>query len=212
MAGTGCLRTGAGTGKSQDSIIQDSQKLDAVLAAVERIGDSLERACTSLEAKIDKVESDLVLLHADHRKLADKTSELEAKVNELTPATDKLKTGMEDIQATVTELEHRVEDTEGRSRRNNIRVVNLPEGAKGRDPVAYSETWLRGLVPGGELTVPIEFRWRGTIPRALRFPATGDCEAALVFLSILSVIRYSRIKWFMLELLLHGFDLPPCSY
>ncbi|KAJ1100372.1 hypothetical protein NDU88_005458 [Pleurodeles waltl] len=90
MAGTGRLRSGTDTVKSQDSIIQDSQKLDAVLAAVERIGNSLERACRSLEAKIDKVASDLVLLHADHRKLADKTSEVEAKVNELTPATTQL--------------------------------------------------------------------------------------------------------------------------
>ncbi|KAJ1141295.1 hypothetical protein NDU88_007628 [Pleurodeles waltl] len=122
MAVTGRLRSGAGTGESQDLIIQDSQKLDAVLAAVERIGDSLEHARMSLEAKIDKVASNLVLLHADHRKLADKTSEVEAKVNELTPVTAQLKTGMEDIQARVMELELRVEDAEGHSRRNNIRA------------------------------------------------------------------------------------------
>ncbi|KAJ1155794.1 hypothetical protein NDU88_008520 [Pleurodeles waltl] len=78
MAGTGRLHSGTGTGRSQDAPAQDSQKLDAVLAAVERIGDSLERARTSLEAKIDKVASDLVLLHADHRKLVDKTGTTEA--------------------------------------------------------------------------------------------------------------------------------------
>ncbi|KAJ1097701.1 hypothetical protein NDU88_002818 [Pleurodeles waltl] len=59
--------------RSQDAALQGSQKLDAVLAAVERIGDSLEWARTSLEAKIDKVASDLVLLHTDHRNLEDKT-------------------------------------------------------------------------------------------------------------------------------------------
>ncbi|KAJ1105238.1 hypothetical protein NDU88_002646 [Pleurodeles waltl] len=152
MAGTGHLRSGAGAGRSQDSTMQDSQILDAVLAAIERIGDSLERAHTSLEAKIDKVATDLVLLHSDHRKLADKICEIEAKVDELTPATSQLKTEMEDVQARVAELERQVEDAEGHSRRNNIRVVGLPEGDEGQDPVAYSESWLRGLVPVGGLT------------------------------------------------------------
>ncbi|KAJ1118835.1 hypothetical protein NDU88_007022 [Pleurodeles waltl] len=73
MAEAGRLRSGSGAGRAQDAAAQDSQKLDAVLAAVESIGNSLERARTSLEAKIDKLASDLILLHADHRNLADKT-------------------------------------------------------------------------------------------------------------------------------------------
>ncbi|KAJ1188285.1 hypothetical protein NDU88_005047 [Pleurodeles waltl] len=99
MAGTGRLRSGTGTRRSQDAAAQDSQKLDAVLAAVEHIGDSLERARTSLEAKIDKVTSDLVLLHADHRNLADKTGAIEARVDELTPMASRLKSEMGDVLA-----------------------------------------------------------------------------------------------------------------
>ncbi|KAJ1117398.1 hypothetical protein NDU88_005598 [Pleurodeles waltl] len=41
MAGMGCLFSGTGAGRSQDAAAQDSQKLDAVLAAVEHIGNSL---------------------------------------------------------------------------------------------------------------------------------------------------------------------------
>ncbi|KAJ1204743.1 hypothetical protein NDU88_000181 [Pleurodeles waltl] len=78
MAGTGSLRSGTGAGRSQDAAAQDSEKFDAVLAAFEHIGDSLERAHTSLEAKVDKVASELVLLHADHCNLADKTDMIEA--------------------------------------------------------------------------------------------------------------------------------------
>ncbi|KAJ1094176.1 hypothetical protein NDU88_007254 [Pleurodeles waltl] len=121
-------------------------------SAVERIGDSLERARTSLEAKIDKVASDLVLLHAGHRNLADKTGMIEERVDELTPVTSRLESTMSDVLTRVAELEHHVEDAEGRTRRNNIRVVGLPEGAEGWDAVAYSEGWLRGLVPAGTLT------------------------------------------------------------
>ncbi|KAJ1166805.1 hypothetical protein NDU88_007201 [Pleurodeles waltl] len=97
MAGMGRLCSGTGAGRSQDTAVQDSQKLDAVLAAVECIGDSLERARTSLEAKIDKVTSDLILLHADHRKLADKTGAIEARVDDLMPMTSRLKSEMGDV-------------------------------------------------------------------------------------------------------------------
>ncbi|KAJ1180096.1 hypothetical protein NDU88_005320 [Pleurodeles waltl] len=119
---------------------------------VERIGGSLEQARTSLEAKIDKVDSDLVLLHADHRNLVDKTGTIEARVDELTPVMSRLESTMGGVLARASELERRVEDAEGRTRRNNIRVIGLPEGAEGRDAEAYSESWLRGLVLAGTLT------------------------------------------------------------
>ncbi|KAJ1103849.1 hypothetical protein NDU88_001270 [Pleurodeles waltl] len=55
----------------------DGQKLDAILAAVKRLGTSLNQTRASLENKIDKVTTDLTLLHADHRKLADRTHSLD---------------------------------------------------------------------------------------------------------------------------------------
>ncbi|KAJ1083663.1 hypothetical protein NDU88_003818 [Pleurodeles waltl] len=105
---SGLVAQASGPGPIQNSRGPHSQKLDVVLAAVELIGDSLERARTLLEAKIDKVTSDLVLLHAGHRKLADKTGVIEARVDELAPTASRLKSEMEDLLARVVELEHRV--------------------------------------------------------------------------------------------------------
>ncbi|KAJ1158355.1 hypothetical protein NDU88_011046 [Pleurodeles waltl] len=71
--GMGRLRSETGTKQSAPktgALDSDGHKLDAVLAAVERIGTSLDQAPTSLESKINKVASDLTLLHADHCKLA----------------------------------------------------------------------------------------------------------------------------------------------
>ncbi|KAJ1197767.1 hypothetical protein NDU88_001615 [Pleurodeles waltl] len=120
MAGTGHLRSGTGVKSMQEGVTQDSKKLDTVLAAVECIGDSLERARTYLESKIDKVTSDLTLLHADHRKLADKTGILEARIDELVPTTSWLEASLGDALTRIGELERRAE---GRTRRNNIRVI-----------------------------------------------------------------------------------------
>ncbi|KAJ1082822.1 hypothetical protein NDU88_002987 [Pleurodeles waltl] len=154
MAGTGRLRSGAGAGKSQDMVAQDSQKLDVVLAAVERIGDSLERARTSLEAKIDRVTSDLVLLHADHHKLADKTGEIELGVDELVPTTSRLKSEMEE---TAWEwLESSGLDTSGAAER----PASLPRGRRGRTRRARrkGEIWASRVTRAPDLEQSIQER------------------------------------------------------
>ncbi|KAJ1143234.1 hypothetical protein NDU88_009545 [Pleurodeles waltl] len=84
----GRLLSGAG-GSSQvlrpDASAPASHKLDAVLAAVEPLGTSLDQTITSLENKIDKVTNDLTLLHTDHHKLVDKTHSLECNLVDLAP-------------------------------------------------------------------------------------------------------------------------------
>ncbi|KAJ1209827.1 hypothetical protein NDU88_005199 [Pleurodeles waltl] len=107
----------------------NSHKLDAVLAAVERIGADLDQTRTSLENKIDKVISAFNLLHADHRKLVDKTCLLEDTLSDLASKTSQMDTSLQELVDRVVVLEHRAEDAEGCTRRNNIRVVGLREGA-----------------------------------------------------------------------------------
>lgn len=61
-------------------------------------------------------------------------------------------------------LEYRAEDAENRNRRNNLRIVGLPEGAEGGDPTSFIEGLLRDLLP--------EARWSSyfTVERAHRIP------------------------------------------
>lgn len=35
-----------------------------------------------------------------------------------------------------------IEDVENRSRRDNIRILNLEEGTEGKEPIQFFETWL----------------------------------------------------------------------
>ena len=52
-------------------------------------------------------------------------------------------------------LEGRAEDAEGRSRRSNLRIVGLPEGEEGRDPLTFLEKWIKGLTT----TVVVRICW-----------------------------------------------------
>ncbi|KAJ1098883.1 hypothetical protein NDU88_003990 [Pleurodeles waltl] len=114
--------------------------LDAVLLAI-------DNTWTSLESKIDMVSSDLGLLHADHGKLADRVTLVEQTVMTLPPRMDNLDTALKELMDRVRMLEQRAEDAEGRSRRNNVRLVGLTEGAKGPKPMQYIKTWLCTILP-----------------------------------------------------------------
>lgn len=51
------------------------------------------------------------------------------------------------LQVRVKHLEARAEDSESRNRRNNLRIIGLPEGSDGSDTSTYTEQLLRSLFP-----------------------------------------------------------------
>lgn len=77
----------------------------------------------------------------------------EAMVHELERAATDHNTRINDLEATVsmltkqaTRLEDKCEDLEGRSRRNNIRVVGVPEGVEGSRPTDFIAQLLQDLL------------------------------------------------------------------
>lgn len=58
--------------------------------------------------------------------------------DQLPPMSKAIPSHAQDIAA----LLNKVDDLENRSRRNNVRLVGVPEKAEGRNPVAFLESWL----------------------------------------------------------------------
>uniref|UniRef100_A0A087YKM8 L1 transposable element RRM domain-containing protein n=1 Tax=Poecilia formosa TaxID=48698 RepID=A0A087YKM8_POEFO len=50
------------------------------------------------------------------------------------------------LETKTKDLEGKVLDLEARSRRSNLRLVNLPEGAEGEDACAFLEKWLQEVL------------------------------------------------------------------
>lgn len=99
---------------------------------------------------------------------------MEEKLSKFSETLDKVSTTLEDHSARITAAEHRVsgvedevsvmaerlkeaekkislltscvDDLENRSRRDNIRITNLKEGAEGTNPIQFFETWLPSLL------------------------------------------------------------------
>lgn len=79
---------------------------------------------------------------ADHKKLADCVTTGEGDVGDLKPQVSTSTRKLTDIEKRVQVLEQRAEDAENRARRNNIRVIGLPEKVEGNNMVAYLKNWI----------------------------------------------------------------------
>uniref|UniRef100_H3A6R1 L1 transposable element RRM domain-containing protein n=1 Tax=Latimeria chalumnae TaxID=7897 RepID=H3A6R1_LATCH len=79
---------------------------------------------------------------------------------------------IENILSEVHQLREKCDDLENRARRSNLRIVGLPEGIEGRDPISFVEKLLVEVL--GEETFPgrvkIERAHRALRPWLLRFP------------------------------------------
>ncbi|KAJ1218220.1 hypothetical protein NDU88_005803 [Pleurodeles waltl] len=86
---------------------------------------------STLEHKIDALRMDIIHLHEDHKKLKDCVATTESTASELCLTIVDTTMHIKDLQKEVLHLRQRLEDQEGRSSSNNIRMVGLPEHEEG---------------------------------------------------------------------------------
>ncbi|KAJ1083279.1 hypothetical protein NDU88_003438 [Pleurodeles waltl] len=123
-----------------------------VQVTLDKILGAIEENRTMLQRDIGQVAVEVGLLRADHQKLADRVQEMETALAELSPRQGELVAMVLQLTDRVQRLQRRVEEAEGQSRRNNVRIVGLPEGAEGTDMVSFLEGWLRTDVALEQLT------------------------------------------------------------
>lgn len=83
---------------------------------------------TMLTAKIDQMQAEMGLIRHDMDKYWDRLSEAERRVSDMEDVVRDLVASLRTLQLKMKTLELRVEDQENRNRRNNLRLVGLPEG------------------------------------------------------------------------------------
>lgn len=124
-----------------------STRLDGILTAIEEtrkdLSDCTERM-TQAETRLSTVENEQAGLQDTVQKL-----ERRNKV-----------------------LEDKVVDMETRSRLNNLRLVNLPEGAEGSDACSFLENWIPEVLDMGPQRSPI------VMERAHRVGPRRDADAS----------------------------------
>ncbi|XP_078496525.1 taste receptor type 1 member 1-like [Lissotriton helveticus] len=100
----------------------------------------------AMEMQMGTLTTNLSLLKTDHGKLADKVKDQGATLADLAPTVAEHSDSIQQIQRQVKTLMERVEDAEGRNRRNNLRVIGLPERSEGPHATEFMEQWFRDHV------------------------------------------------------------------
>lgn len=125
------------TATREEAGASGSDSIDTnTLNAMDRITENITKV---IDAKVDTVLA----------AIRDQTTQILALGVRLGEAEDRIasvETTTESLQAKVIHLEKQVsvmsEHIDNRERRCNIRLVGLPEGTEGSDPVNFMETWL----------------------------------------------------------------------
>lgn len=126
-----------------DMLQEDTQQptLNDILRAVRRCTASVD----GLKEQFGGLTETVSLLRKDFQKIRERTTAVEARISEvedqMPPITrDNRKALLQAAQATA-----KTDDIENHLRRNNVRIVGLPERVEGRDPTAFIEQWLQDI-------------------------------------------------------------------
>lgn len=137
---------------------EQSHKLDLILKEI-------KDTRSALETQIGTISVGLNLLKADHKNLSEKVKANKLALDDLIPQHTLHQSNIAQLQNQIKGLQDRVDDAEGRSRRNNIRILGLPEKCEGRNPIQFAEQWLKDYVTTEGLTGHF------SVERAHRLPA-----------------------------------------
>lgn len=102
---------------------------------------------TTLTGKIEQVQLDISLIRRDMDTFRTRLTEAERRVGDAEDVLQDHTVSLRTLQTKIKSLETRAEDAENRNRRNNLRIVGLPEGTEGTDPTSFTEKLLRELLP-----------------------------------------------------------------
>ncbi|KAJ1136233.1 hypothetical protein NDU88_002650 [Pleurodeles waltl] len=131
----------------------------------------------ALESKIEMVAIEVNLLRTDLCKVSDKVCVAEGSIEQLQAEVVTLNRQVAAKEAHSGALEARVEDSEGRARSNNVRLLGFPEWAEGTRPEQFMEAWIRdtlkpvGLTPMFAIErahrVSVALLWPGALTQAI---------------------------------------------
>lgn len=117
---------------------QSEPTLRDVLQAVNQCNSAL----SSLNIQFGALKDDITHIRHDVQKAAERATLIETRISELEDQFTPVQRDSRKNNQAITALWAKADDLENRSRRNNARVVGVPEKVEGSNPSDYFESWL----------------------------------------------------------------------
>lgn len=114
---------------------QGSQKVDEIMAAI----GSLK---TEFSLRFDGVMAAIENMRKEIKDCNERVSHTEERICSAEDKVIALKMTVQKLELQNKNLEDKLLDLEARSRLNNVRLINLPEGAEEKDPAAFLKRWI----------------------------------------------------------------------
>lgn len=97
---------------------------------------------SGLYKKIDGVQTSITEVRKEIQECTGRLVHAEQRISDAEDNVNGLISKVSILENTVKTLSNKVEDLECRSRRNNVRLVGLPEKAEGLDTATFLEKWI----------------------------------------------------------------------
>lgn len=107
---------------------------------------AIEQSKASVMSRIDYLATECTFIRADLDKIRGRLRETEDRISVTEDLTSQHEGSLSALQRTVQALVARADDAENRMRRNNVRVLGLPEGAEGDRPAEFAEAFFKTLL------------------------------------------------------------------
>jgi len=163
-----------------------SKLLDAIQETKEDLTKHIDKKTADIQTTLTKIESSLSTL-------SEQVEEIQTRVSANEDDIKDTRDRVAEMEKLITHLKVKTDDLENRSRRSNIRIINVPEQAEGRDVVGFLEKFISQILGNDNFTSPV------TLERAHRIGKKSDRPRPLIakFLNFRDkekVLRLARSK------------------
>lgn len=127
--------------------------------------EAIHTSNAALTGKMDEIKNDIGLIRHDMQSMRDRMAEVENRISILEDAVNPMPKQILSVEKQIATWQQKTDDFENRMRRNNLRIVGLPEKAEGFNPGDFIEKWLKNVFSD------MEFSSAFAVERAHRVPA-----------------------------------------
>lgn len=128
-----------GSESMQEEVQQPT--LSDILRAVQ----SCTASVNGLKVQFGSLTETVSLLRHDIQKIRERTTAVEGRISEVEDILPPLTRDTRSALQQAAQANAKNDDIENHLRRNNVRIVGLPEKVEGRDPTAFTEMWLQHI-------------------------------------------------------------------
>uniref|UniRef100_A0A671QJC2 L1 transposable element RRM domain-containing protein n=1 Tax=Sinocyclocheilus anshuiensis TaxID=1608454 RepID=A0A671QJC2_9TELE len=132
----------------------------------------------ALENKIDPVLEKLSAVATHVEQVENRVTEAETRISAVEDTVSRDNADLNEVKKKLDAALEKIDDLENRSRRCNIRIIGLPEGEEGTNPVSFLRTWLPNLLNTDFKNHQVKIERAHRVPS--RLPTSGERPRALM--------------------------------